>query len=140
MTGPAAAPEKPARPADVDTGFWLWVISVPLMVGGYVLDLVTVAQHPNGFVLAISVMFVVIVTAVVLTFMFLMRQGYRWARTVLTGGAIAVVVFSVSSLFNVERSDTLAVAYAVPVIIGSVLVGGGMYLLHRKDSHDFFTR
>lgn len=140
MTGPAAPPEKPARPADVDTGFWLWVISLPLMVGGYVVDLVTVAHHPNGLVLAISLMFVVIVTAIVLTFMFLMRQGYRWARTLLTGGAIAVVVYSVSSLFNVERSDALAVAYAIPVIIGSVLVGGGVYLLHRKDSHDFFTR
>ena len=110
------------------------------MVGGYVVDLVTVQHHPNGFVLAISLMFVVIVTATVLTFMFLMRQGYRWARTLLTGGAIAVVVYSVSSLFNVERSDVLAVAYAVPVIIGSVLVAGGVYLLHRKDSHDFFTR
>ncbi|OAN32551.1 hypothetical protein [Mycolicibacterium iranicum] len=140
MTGPAAPPEKPARPTDVDTGFWLWVFSVPLMVGGYVVDLVTAQHHPNGFVLAISLMFVVIVTAIVLTFMFLMRQGYRWARTLLTGGAIAVVVYSVSSLFNIERSNALAVAYAIPVIIGSVLVGGGVYLLHRKDSHDFFTR
>ncbi len=145
MTGPNQPPVKPpgaapARPPDVDTGFWLWVASLPLMVGGYVVDLVTVQRHPNGFVLAIALMFVVIVAAVVLTFMFLMRQGYRWARTLLTGGAIAVVIYSVSSLFNVQRSDTLAVGYAIPVIIGSVLVGGGVYLLHRKDSHDFFTR
>ena len=28
----------PARPADVDTGFWLWLIALPLMVIGYLAD------------------------------------------------------------------------------------------------------
>ncbi|MDG4663519.1 hypothetical protein [Mycobacterium sp. 236(2023)] len=140
MTGPSQPPDKPKRPEDVDTGFWLWVLSLPLMSAAYVLDLVTVQKHPNAFVLAIALIFVVIVSAVVLTFMFLMRQGYRWARTLLTGGAIAVVVYSVSSLFNVERPDTLAVVFAALVIVGSVLAGGGTYLLHRKDSHEFFAR
>jgi hypothetical protein len=86
------------------------------------------------------VLFVVLVSAVVLTFQFLMRQGYRWARTLLTGGAIAAVVYSVSNLFSVERHAVAALGYAGCVIIGSVLIGGGAYLLHRKDSHEFFTR
>ena len=30
-----------ARPADVDTGFWLWVVALPLMVAGYLVDLVS---------------------------------------------------------------------------------------------------
>jgi len=77
---------------------------------------------------------------VVLTFLFLMRQGYRWARTLLTGGAITALVYSVSYLFTIEREALAALAYAGCVIVGSVLICGGAYLLHRKDAHEFFTR
>ncbi|MBB2989467.1 hypothetical protein FHR72_000930 [Mycolicibacterium iranicum] len=132
--------EPPARPPDVDTGFWLWVVALPLMVAAYTVDVVTVQEIPNTLVLAISLAMVVVVAAVVLTFMILMRLGYRWARTLLTGGAIAAVVYSVSNLLGVERPDALAVTYAALVIVGTVLIGGGAYLLHRKDSHDFFSR
>jgi hypothetical protein len=124
----------------VDTGFWLWVVALPLMAAGSVIDTLTAQQPPGSLVAAISVVFVVLLSAVVLTFQFLMRQGYRWARTLLTGGAIASVVYSVSNLFSVERHTGPALAYAGCVIVGSVLIGGGAYLLHRKDSHEFFTR
>ena len=33
-----------------------------------------------------------------------------------------------------------AVIYAVTAIVGSVLIAGGVFLLHRKDAHAFFTR
>ena len=145
MTDPTGQPvrpdgESPVRPPDVDTGFWLWVVAVPLMAAGSIIDSVTAEQPMNGLILAISVVFVVLLSAVVLMFQFLMRQGYRWARTLLTGGAIASVVYSMSSLFSVERSAGPALAYAGCVIIGSVLIADGAYLLHRKDSHEFFTR
>lgn len=145
MTGHTDQPVRPdgsphSRPPDVDTGFWLWVIALPLMSGGYIVDLLTVQRPPSGLVLVISLLFVVLLAAVVLTFQFLMRHGYRWARTLLTGGAIATVVYSVSTLFSVERQVAPALAYAACVIFGSVLICGGAYLLHRKDSHDFFTR
>lgn len=148
-TGPARPPgssparppgSSPARPPDVDTGFWLWVVALPLMTAGYVVDLLAVQEFPNGLVLALSLVFVAVVVAVVLTFLILLRHGYRWVRTLLTGGAIATVVYSVSSLFSVDRPAVTAMAYAVPVIVGSVLIVGGVYLLHRKDSHGFFTR
>ncbi len=87
-------------------------------------------------ILAISIVFLVAITVVTATFLMLMRQGYRWARTVLTGGAIASVVYSVTSLFAVERHPAAATAYAGTVIIGSVLIAGGVFLLHRKDAHD----
>ena len=29
--------------------------------------------------------------------------------------------------------------YAGTAIIGSVLIAGGVFLLHRKDAHDFFS-
>jgi hypothetical protein len=74
------------------------------------------------------------------TFLFLMRQGYRWARTVLTGGGVASVVFAGTSLFSAGRPTTPALLYAVTAIVGSVLIIGGVFLLHRKDAHAFFVR
>jgi uncharacterized membrane protein len=69
-----------------------------------------------------------------------MRHGYRWARTVLTGGGIASVVYAATSLFSVDRPPAAALVYAVTAIVGSVLIVGGVFLLHRKDAHAFFTR
>jgi len=133
--------EPNARPVDVDTGFWLWVSSIPLLVVGQIVDLVATANDrlPTA-VLAMSVLFVVLLAAVVLTFQILMRHGYRWARTLLTGGGVATVVYVATNLFTVERPTVAAVIYAVSGILGSVLIAGGVFLLHRKDAHAFFTR
>lgn len=132
---------QPGRPVDVDTGFWLWVAALPLMVIGYVVDLVVAGAHdPPMVVYAISAVFVVVMLAVVVTFLILMRHGYRWARTLLTGGGIASVVYAGTSLFTVARPPAAAVTYAVTAIVGSVLIVGGVFLLHRKDAHAFFTR
>jgi hypothetical protein len=135
---PQAPPN--GRPHDVDTGFWLWLGAVPLMVIGWVVDLVGAEPRPPALVLAVSLVFVVVMSAVVVTFQILMRHGYRWARTVLTGGGIASVVYMATSLFTVERPTIAAVTYAVSAIVGSVLIIGGVFLLHRKDAHAFFTR
>jgi hypothetical protein len=130
-----------ARPHDVDTGFWLWVTALPLMVVGYVVDLVATSdRHLPMAVVAMSVMFVFILSSVVLTFLILMRHGYRWTRTLLTGGGVSSVVYVASSLFTVDRPTAAALAYAGTAIVGSVLIAGGVYLLHRKDAHAFFTR
>ncbi|AEV71725.1 hypothetical protein MycrhN_1100 [Mycolicibacterium rhodesiae NBB3] len=138
MTPPV---EPPGRPVDVDTGFWLWVASLPLLTTGQIVDVIATANKdmPTA-VLAISVVFVVILAAVVLTFQVLMRHGYRWARTVLTGGGVATVVYVATNLFTVDRAIPGAVTYAVCGIFGSVLIAGGVFLLHRKDAHAFFTR
>ena len=138
MTDPT---EKPVRPPDVDTGFWLWVGSLPLLTVGQIVDVVATANKdlPTA-VLAISVVFVVILAAVVLTFQILMRHGYRWARTLLTGGGVATIAYVATNLFTVDRATPAAVTYAVSGILGSVLIAGGVFLLHRKDAHAFFTR
>ena len=52
MTGsgrarPAEA-EPVDRPDDVDTGFWLWLAALPLMVIGYVVDLADVPAAGPG--------------------------------------------------------------------------------------------
>lgn len=130
----------PTRPPDVDTGFWLWVSALPLMTAGFIVDLVSGEQRVSGLMLAIALVFLAVLVSVVATFLVLLRHGYRWTRTCLTGGAIATVVFSVSELFTVDRPEVAALIYAAVVIVGSVLVCGGVFLLHRKDAHDFFTR
>ena len=129
------------RPTDVDTGFWLWLAAVPLMVAGYLVDVVSPQRpHPPAVVIVISCVFVFVIAAVVITFLFLMRLGYRWARTLLTGGGVASVVYAGTSLFSIDRATAPAVVYAVSAIVGSVLIAGGVFLLHRKDAHAFFVR
>jgi hypothetical protein len=136
-----SATDPTARPLDVDTGFWLWVAALPLMVVGYVVDLVatTDRQLPMA-VVAMSAVLVFVLSSVVLTFTILMRHGYRWARTLLTGGGVASVVYAATSLFTVERATAAALTYALTTIVGSVLITGGVFLLHRKDAHAYFTR
>jgi hypothetical protein len=134
VTGPQAS-----RPVDLDTGFWLWVAALPLMVSGYVIDMVTEEKRSSVLVLAVNGVFLVVLTAVVVAFLILMRYGYRWARAILTGGAIAAVAYTVSSLLTVERPPGVAIGHAVTAIFGSVLIVGGFYLLHRSDVNAFFA-
>lgn len=146
MAGVSAPPPGPAqppdgRPEDVDTGFWLWIAALPLMVIGYIIDLATARLPEAGsYVYAVSGLFLLVIVAVVATFAVLMRLGYRWPRTLLTAGGLTAVVYSVSSLFTVDRSEFAAVGFAVCSIVGSVLILGGVVLLHRKDAHDYLTR
>lgn len=134
-------PQPPARPADVDTGFGLWLAALPVLVIGQAADTVLGADRPRGAaVYAATAVFLVLLAAVVVTFLLLMRQGYRWARTVLTGGGIATIVYVITNLLTAQRSAAGAVIYAVTAIVGAVLLAGGVFLLHRKDAHGFFTR
>ena len=101
-------PDEPrapgGRPPDVETGFWLWVIALPLTVTGYLVDVLGSAEHHVPMPVAVvSVMFVVNLFAVVLTFQILMRHGYRWARTLLTGGVGNVI----GTLFGVLINGTI---------------------------------
>jgi len=133
--------QPPTRPVDVDTGFWLWLAAVPLMVIGYVADLVGSSNGQGATPLLVAQgLFVAVLCAIVVTFLILMRAGYRWARTVLSGGATATVVYVGIRLFTVTWPPMYAVACGVAGITGSVLIAGGMFLLHRGDSHNYFTR
>jgi hypothetical protein len=130
-----------ARPIDVDTGFLLWLAALPVLVSGQAVDTVMARGRPEGaLVYAATSVFLVLLCAVVVAFLLLMRQGYRWARTLLTGGGIASIVYVGTSLLSVQRTTAAAVTYAVTGILGSVLIAGGVFLLHRKDAHSFFTR
>ena len=133
--------EQPARPVDVGTACGLWLAALPMLLIGQGVDASLAPHRPDGGVVyAVTAVFLVLLSAVIITFVLLMRQGYRWARTVLTGGGIATIVYIVSSLFTVDRGEVAAVTYAITGIFGSVLIAGGAYLLHRKDAQAYFTR
>ena len=141
-SGPPSGPQPPtSRPVDVDTGFWLWLVALPLMVVGYVADVVgSSSGRGSALLYAASGLFTAVLCAIVVTFLILMRAGYRWARTTLTGGGIATVVYVASRLFTVTWPPMFAVVCGVAGITGSVLIAGGMFLLHRSDAHAYFTR
>ncbi|MGI9123746.1 MAG: hypothetical protein ACR2JM_03210 [Mycobacterium sp.] len=138
---PLPPQSSPTRPADVDTGFWLWISALPLMLIGQFVDAYTVAKKANSFfVFSTTALLALLIGGVVLTFILLMRSGHRWARTVLTGGGVATILYTMLSLSGTPRPTVAAVAYAVTGIVGSVLIAGGIFLLHRPDSTRFFTR
>jgi hypothetical protein len=146
--GPPAGPSHlaqpagaPPRPVDVDTGFWLWLVAVVLMVIGQLADAYVAAKAANSMVVFVSTAFVAaIIGGVVVGLMALLRSGYRWARTLLTGGGLATIFFTVATLFGSQRPTVPAVIFAGTGIFGSVFIAGGIYLLHRPDSHRFFIR
>jgi len=147
VSGPAPA-GAPPRPADVDTGFWLWLVALPLLLIGQVVDIFTAgttgtagtAVDSSKYVAIATTAIVLAVGAVVATFLWLMRSGYRWTRTLLTGSGLGTIFYTLASLFGAAREPAAAVVFAVTGIVGSVLIAGGVYLLHRPDSTRFFTR
>jgi hypothetical protein len=142
VSGPVEpGPRSGARPVDVDTGFWLWLVALPLMVVGYGADVVGSSNGRGSAPLyAAAALFTGVLCAIVVTFLILMRAGYRWARTVLTGGAIATVVYVGIRLFTVTWPPMYALLCGITGITGSVFIAGGMFLLHRLESHQYFTR
>jgi hypothetical protein len=138
---PSSTDEEPSRPIDVDTGFGLWLAALVMLVIGQAVQAALTPPGPAGFLVYVFTgLMLVLVCALVVTFLLLMRQGYRWARTVLTVGGVACIAYVASSLFAEQRDTVQAVTFAVTGIFGSVLIAGGVFLLHRKDAHGYFTR
>ncbi|WP_313888637.1 hypothetical protein [Mycolicibacterium sp. CBMA 226] len=133
--------EPPEMPQDVATGFWLWTAALPLSVIGYVINLLTTPEREvSGYAYAVSGLMLFIIVVLVATFLVLLRQGYRWARSILTGGAAATILYLTTNLFANYHGAAAALGYAVCGIGGAVLIGGGVYLLHRPDSNAYFVR
>ena len=140
--GPDGSDAEPqGLPDDVVTGFWLWTAALPLSVIGYVINLLTTPERAiSGYAYAVSGLMLFIIAVLVATFLVLLRQGYRWARSILTGGAAATILFLTTNLFANYHGAAAAIGYAVCGIGGTVLIGGGIYLLHRPDSNAYFVR
>ena len=140
--GPDDSGSEPQEmPQDVVTGFWLWTAALPLSVVGYVINLLTTPEREvSGYAYAVSGLMLFIIAVLVATFLVLLRQGYRWARSILTGGAAATILYLTTNLFANFHGAAAALGYAVCGIGGAVLIGGGVYLLHRPDANAYFVR
>ena len=135
------APEPQEMPQDVVTGFWLWTAALPLSLIGYVINLLTTPEREvSGYAYAVSGLMLFIIVVLVATFLVLLRQRYRWARSILTGGSAATILYLTTNLFANYHGAAAALGYAVCGIGGAVLIGGGVYLLHRPDSNAYFVR
>ncbi|PJK23200.1 hypothetical protein CSX11_06755, partial [Mycobacterium goodii] len=56
-------PGSEPRPEDVDTGFWLWVVALPLLLVGYLLDAVTRSEGDQRvLMIVLAVMFMLVVS------------------------------------------------------------------------------
>lgn len=133
------------RPVDIDTACWLWLAAVPLMVASYLAAGIGAWQQlaPKvggtlSMVVAINAFISFMLASLAITGIFLMRLGYRLARTLLTGGAIGSVLFVALRLFDLDGS--VAVVQAMTGITAAVLICGGLFLCHREDATAYLTR
>ena len=106
---PGKPGERPQRPVDVDTGFWLWLTALVLLLIGQAADAFT-APTPvdRSLIVAVSAFLSLTVGGVVLSLLFLLRSGYRWSRTLLTAGGVATIVYTAMSLLDTPRQPVAA--------------------------------
>ncbi|SNT38151.1 hypothetical protein [Rhodococcoides kyotonense] len=68
-----------------------------------------------------------------------MRMGKMWARMLLTMIGTVTVVLTVPQLFGFGANDgAMAIVLGVAGILQGVLAAGAIYLMHRKDSNEYF--
>lgn len=68
-----------------------------------------------------------------------MRLGRMWARMVLTMIGTVTVVLALPQLFGLGSADgALSLSMAVASIAQGVLAAGAIYLMHRKESNEYF--
>lgn len=78
-------------------------------------------------------------TALVVYWVGKMRLGRLWARTVLTMIGTVTVVLAVPQLFGFGvDGGALQVVMSVAGILHGVLAAGAIYLMHRKESNEYF--
>lgn len=68
-----------------------------------------------------------------------MRMGRMWARMLLTMIGTVTVVLSIPQLFGFGSNDgATAIVLGVVGILQGVLAAGAIYLMHRKESNEYF--
>ncbi|MDJ0358933.1 hypothetical protein [Rhodococcus sp. H29-C3] len=68
-----------------------------------------------------------------------MRLGRMWARMVLTMIGTVTVVLALPQLFGLGSADgALSLSMAVAGVAQGVLAAGAIYLMHRKESNEYF--
>jgi hypothetical protein len=150
-------PGSVARPPTVNAGFGMWLGGLMLVwvIPWFILlftdpprgsqNPAADAAWPSETVVATALVALIIVGSCVpvLTLLVVMLRGHRWARNLLTAGGIVMVV-CVMALWGGTPSPTQHGSLATNAIFlasgtpGSLLILGGIYVLHRKDAEVFF--
>ncbi|MFW0788641.1 hypothetical protein [Gordonia sp. CPCC 205333] len=89
------------------------------------------AMSSTGVVIAAIVVSTVLVGGLSLLVMWFARQGHNWARMLLAGASMFVVIWTILNvvIFRVEPTWI-----AVPLIIAGVAAGGALVALVRRDA------
>lgn len=166
--GPGPAGEVTA-PVDIETARHLWIAVIGLGVASMLVGLWSLwsdravvvdalmtdltAQDPSlalppetaDTVLTVAMGFALLFAAAITALVWLtvrkMRAGKLWARAVLTGIGVVVVVTTLPSLFGLGGvSGTVAVVTTILGILQAVAAAGAVYLMHRRESTEYFVR
>ncbi|MBT1191012.1 hypothetical protein [Rhodococcoides kroppenstedtii] len=167
--GPGRPAAEEAAPVDIETARHLWIAVIGLGVASMLVGLWSLwsdraafldalmtdltAQDPSlalppetaDTVLTVAMGFALLFAAAITALVWLtvrkMRAGKLWARAVLTGIGVVVVVTTLPSLFGLGGvSGTVAVVTTILGILQAVAAAGAVYLMHRRESTEFFVR
>ncbi len=156
-------------PVDIETARHLWIVVIGLGVASMLVGLWSIwsdrgvfvdalmtdltAQDPSlalppetaDTVLTVAMGFALAFAAAIAALVWLavrkMRAGKLWARAVLTGIGVVVVVTTLPSLFGLGGvSGTVAVVTTILGILQAVAAAGAVYLMHRRESTEYFVR
>ncbi|WP_072804430.1 hypothetical protein [Rhodococcoides yunnanense] len=99
-------------------------------------------ESAEGYLTAALVVMVLIGVGFGALFLFWvnkMRIGRMWARMLLTMIGTVTVVLTVPQLFGFGSNDgAQAIVLGVAGILQGVLAAGAIYLMHRKESNEYF--
>lgn len=163
---PAQPPESDV-PVDIETARHLWMGVVGLGLISMVLGLWVLFSDRDAFLdqlladmqaadqsvaltaetadgvlvtaLVLSLLLGVLIAGLVLLVVKKMREGKLWARTVLTAVGVIVVVTTLPTLFGLgSLGGGIVVVTSVLGILQAVLAAGAVYLMHRRESLEYF--
>ena len=166
---PVPPPHDDPAPVDIETARHLWIAVIGLGVASMLVGLWSIwsdratfvdalmtdltAQDPSlalppetaDTVLTVAMGFALLFAAAITALVWLtvrkMRAGRPWARSVLTGIGVVVVVTTLPSLFGLGGvSGAVAVVTTILGILQAVAAAGAVYLMHRRESTAFFAR
>lgn len=89
------------------------------------------AMSSTGFLIGMLIVGTLVAGGITLTLMWFARQGRNWARLLLAGAGLYVVVSTLWGLFVVGVTPSWV---AIPLIVAGVAAGGAVVALMRRDA------
>lgn len=164
---PVLPPEGGNAPVDIETSRHLWFAVIALGVVSMLIGLSALYSDRDAFLdsfladleaqdpslalppdtantvlivaMVMSLVFALLIAGAVLLVVRKMRAGKLWARAVLTVIGVVIVVTTIPTLFGLGSvTGPMAVFTAVLGILQAVAAAGAVYLMHRRESTEYF--